>query len=227
LIHIYGKYGIDYTFYMRPDIIIGSLEFAVNQGWLIGICIKIVNNVEKYFMCIWSLRECALKHQIELKNNMKRITCLHAPIDSNYCYIGMENDDGSNYVRAIHIGRGELSDSCILRKPNLDQNPSGSITCIQTHPTIDNYLLVGYENGDVVLFNVLQHHIHPCGLVFRNGSSVTSMSWHPKKQFFFVGTASGDINLWNLDKKKELQIEQNTSALFTKPDLIFNCMCCI
>jgi WD40 repeat protein len=135
--------------------------------------------------------------------------------------------DGSCCVRAVNVSTGELSETIILEKPILykkeqEERETSQITCMETHPLIDQYLLVGYDNGDVAIFNILQHYLHKNALVFKANSAITSINWYPRGSFFISGTASGDLYLWQLDQNREKLLNTNASMLYTNPDVSYN-----
>lgn len=72
MLYLYGRYGIDYVYFMPPSVSIQQLEFAVNQGWLIGVCVKVTQAqqhstiIEGYSLCMWNMKTCALQFQIEM-----------------------------------------------------------------------------------------------------------------------------------------------------------------
>lgn len=207
LLHIFGSYGVEYVIYpsTHAGFRIDSLQFAVNMGYLVGICTELSTCI-----MIWSLKHRKLKHKIEIKDS--NITTFYIPIGCSYVYVASLSNSCAE-INAIHISNGIIS-SMQVRRENT------SVTCMESHPHHDHFLLVGYASGDCCVYNLLKKEnkitfSHPV-----ISTAVTSLSWSCSSDSFVVGYESGETIIWELSKPLLQQLHSAVSSQQTLPNSV-------
>uniref|UniRef100_A0A6A7FXL5 Lethal(2) giant larvae protein homolog 1-like n=3 Tax=Hirondellea gigas TaxID=1518452 RepID=A0A6A7FXL5_9CRUS len=208
-ITIYGAPGVE--FYGQHDShehAVTALCFVPGQGILMTLCAD--NTLHQ-----WHIQgnggpqssQLLLKHSTTLEGKLKRISVMSCCIGSNNLLVGTEG--GNIYL--CNITTFTFSDNIIYQDVVMQNVPEaykvnpGPVESLNQHPAHPNKVLIGYQRGLSVLWDMptltaLQTYV--------SSQQLESSSWHPDGDKFLSCHNDGSITIW----PSELLHERDTDS---------------
>ncbi|XP_072901467.1 syntaxin-binding protein 5-like isoform X8 [Hemitrygon akajei] len=186
-LRILGRPGVDCYCQHDSGAAVLQLQFLINEGALVSACADDT-------LHLWNLRQKRPAVLHSLKFNRERITCCHLPFQSKWLYVGTER--GNMYV--VNIESFVLSGYVIMWNKAIELSTKthpGPVVHLSDSPRDEGKLLLGYESGTVVLWDVRSKRAD-----FRcyYDEAIHSISWHHEGKQFMCSHSDGSLTLWNL-----------------------------
>ncbi|XP_076372764.1 syntaxin-binding protein 5-like isoform X3 [Tachypleus tridentatus] len=186
-LRILGRPGVDCYVQHVLDTAVIQLLFLVNEGALISVC-------SDDSLHLWNLRQKRPEIVHSLKFQKERITCCHLPFQSNWLYIGTERGN----IHVVNVESFILSGYVINWNKAIElsrKTHPGCVIHLSDNPVDANKLLVGYETGAVVLWDLRNRAAE---MRLQNTEPLKSVSWHHDGKQFMCSHTDGSISTWNL-----------------------------
>ncbi|XP_074645038.1 syntaxin-binding protein 5-like [Tubulanus polymorphus] len=185
-LRIFGRPGVDCHVSHDGDPSIIQILFLINEGALVTVC---SNNT----LYLWTIRQKRPEVVHSLKFQRESITCCHLPFQSKWLYIGTEKGN----VHIVNIESFILSGYIINWNKAIElsrKTHPGQVVHLSDNPCDPNKLLIGFESGAIVLWDLksktaeTRFNSHEAGL--------RSISWHFEGKSFMCSHADGSITTW-------------------------------
>ncbi|XP_033635112.1 syntaxin-binding protein 5-like isoform X1 [Asterias rubens] len=161
--------------------------FLVNEGALVSVCAD-------DSLHLWNLRQKRPAILHSLKFNRERITNCTLPFQSKWLYIGTERGN----VHVVNIESFVLSGYVINWNKAIElsrKTHPGPVVHLSDNPIDANKLLIGFETGAVVLWDLTTKMAEQR---FNCSQPVRCVSWHHEGKQFIVSHTDGTLTMWNL-----------------------------
>ncbi|XP_069744560.1 syntaxin-binding protein 5-like isoform X3 [Narcine bancroftii] len=195
-LRILGRPGVDCYCQHDSGAAVLQLQFLINEGALVSACADDT-------LHLWNLRQKRPAILHSLKFNRERITCCHLPFQSKWLYVGTER--GNMYI--VNIESFVLSGYVIMWNKAIELSTKthpGPVVHLSDSPRDEGKLLLGFENGTVVLWDVRSKR---ADFRFYYDEAIHSISWHHEGKQFMCSHSDGSLTLWNLkNPSKPFQI---------------------
>uniref|UniRef100_A0A7M4FSR2 Syntaxin-binding protein 5-like n=1 Tax=Crocodylus porosus TaxID=8502 RepID=A0A7M4FSR2_CROPO len=143
---------------------------------------------------LWNLRQKRPAILHSLKFNRERITYCHLPFQSKWLYVGTER--GNTHI--VNIESFILSGYVIMWNKAIELSTKthpGPVVHLSDSPRDEGKLLIGYENGTVVLWDLRSKR---ADLRVYYDEAIHSVAWHHEGKQFMCSHSDGSLTLWNL-----------------------------
>uniref|UniRef100_A0A914LCS7 Lethal giant larvae homologue 2 domain-containing protein n=1 Tax=Meloidogyne incognita TaxID=6306 RepID=A0A914LCS7_MELIC len=194
-VRLLGQAGVEHFLQHGSDEPVTHIQFLVNEGGLITA-------LGDDTLHLWNYRQRTPEIVHSLKMSKESITTIYLPFQSKWLMVGTEK--GNIYF--ISLGTFELSTQIIYWNKAVDMNcrtHPGYVKTLQSCPTEPSKILIGFEKGHVVLWNILtktaEHFAAATEL-----SPVTAFCWNSDGRQFMCGHQNGSLSIWNIKKPREL-----------------------
>ncbi|XP_063857988.1 uncharacterized protein LOC135099539 isoform X4 [Scylla paramamosain] len=161
---------------------------------------------------MWSLRQKTPQILHSLKFQRERITTLHVLFQSKWLYLGTERGN----IHIVKIVTFELSGYCINWNKAIElsrKTHPGTVVHLSENPVDPGKLLIGYESGQLVLWDFKAC----CADVrYQATEPLRSVSWHHEGKQFMCCHTDGSLTTWTLKQASA----RPTSTVFPHGDLI-------
>ncbi|VDM96940.1 unnamed protein product [Thelazia callipaeda] len=147
---------------------------------------------------LWNFRQKVPEVLHSMQLTKEKVTCLSHPFQSKWLYVGTERGN----VYFINVTSFTLSSYAINWNKAIDlgvRTHPGSVKAISTSPTEPIKLLILYEKGTVILWNLQTKEVDR----FTSDHPARCISWHHNGRQFMCGTADGSLLIWNIKKASE------------------------
>ncbi|XP_038657863.1 syntaxin-binding protein 5-like isoform X2 [Scyliorhinus canicula] len=195
-LRILGRPGVDCYCQHDSGAAVLQLQFLINEGALVSACADDT-------LHLWNLRQKRPAILHSLKFNRERITCCHLPFQSKWLYVGTER--GNTYL--VNIESFVLSGYVIMWNKAIElctKTHPGPVVHLSDSPRDEGKLLMGFESGTVVLWDMRSKR---ADLRFYYDEAIHSVSWHHEGRQFMCSHSDGSLTLWNLkNPSKPFQI---------------------
>ncbi|XP_066031416.1 syntaxin-binding protein 5-like isoform X5 [Chamaea fasciata] len=186
-IRILGRPGVDCYCQHESGAAVLQLQFLINEGALVSACVDDA-------LHLWNLRQKrpALLHS--LKFNRERITYCHLPFQSKWLYVGTER--GNTHI--VNIESFILSGYVIMWNKAIELSTKthpGPVVHLSDSPRDEGKLLIGYENGTIVFWDLRSKR---ADLRAYYDEAIHSVAWHHEGKQFMCSHSDGSLTLWNL-----------------------------
>lgn len=188
-IRILGKFGVDahVSHDGESACAVNLIEFLVNEG-------SLVTATADDTLHLWNYQTKIPKVVQSLKFQRERITHLHLPIGTKWLYVGTEK--GNTHI--VHADSFTLSGYIINWNKAIDpirKTHPGAIVHLSDNPLDANKLLIGFETGQLVLWDMRGKCAE-----FRwiSQEPLLSCSWHHEGKHFFSSHTDGSLCTWPL-----------------------------
>uniref|UniRef100_A0A2K6FKL1 Syntaxin binding protein 5L n=1 Tax=Propithecus coquereli TaxID=379532 RepID=A0A2K6FKL1_PROCO len=175
-IRILGRPGVDCYCQDESGAAVLQLQFLINEGALVSAS-------SDDTLHLWNLRQKRPAILHSLKFNRERITYCHLPFQSKWLYVGTER--GNTHI--VNIESFILSGYVIMWNKAIELNYKGSMPHLR--------LLIGYENGTVVFWDLKSKRAE---LRVYYDEAIHSIDWHHEGKQFMCSHSDGSLTLWNL-----------------------------
>uniref|UniRef100_A0A4W2FKV7 Syntaxin binding protein 5L n=1 Tax=Bos indicus x Bos taurus TaxID=30522 RepID=A0A4W2FKV7_BOBOX len=126
--------------------------------------------------------------------NRERITYCHLPFQSKWLYVGTER--GNTHI--VNIESFILSGYVIMWNKAIELSTKthpGPVVHLSDSPRDEGKLLIGYENGTVVFWDLKSKRAE---LRVYYDEAIHSIDWHHEGKQFMCSHSDGSLTLWNL-----------------------------
>ncbi|XP_075449011.1 syntaxin-binding protein 5-like isoform X2 [Ascaphus truei] len=186
-IRILGRPGVDCYCQHESEAAVLHLQFLINEGALVSACADET-------LHLWNLRQKRPAVLHSLKFNKERITCCHLPFQSKWLYVGTER--GNTHI--VHIESFILSGYVVMWNKAIElstKSHPGPVVHLSDTPRDEAKLLIGYESGTVVLWDL---RLKRAELRFYYDEAIHSVGWHHEGRQFTCSHSDGSLTVWNV-----------------------------
>ncbi|XP_078512766.1 syntaxin-binding protein 5-like [Lissotriton helveticus] len=195
-IRILGRPGVDCHCQHSSGAAVLHLQFLINEGALVSACTDDT-------LHLWNLRQKRPAVLHSLKFNRERITSCHLPFQSKWLYVGTER--GNTHI--VNIESFILSGYVIMWNKAIELSTKthpGPVVHLSDTPRDEGKLLIGYESGTVVQWDLRSKRAE---LRFYYDEAIHSVGWHHEGRQFMCSHSDGSLTVWNLKSpSRPLQI---------------------
>ncbi|NXV78398.1 STB5L protein, partial [Atlantisia rogersi] len=182
-----GRPGVDCYCQHESGAAVLQLQFLINEGALVSASADDA-------LHLWNLRQKRPAILHSLKFNRERITYCHLPFQSKWLYVGTER--GNTHI--VNIESFILSGYVIMWNKAIELSTKthpGPVVHLSDSPRDEGKLLIGYENGTVVLWDLRSKR---ADLRAYYDEAIHSVAWHHEGKQFMCSHSDGSLTLWNL-----------------------------
>ncbi|XP_061713963.1 syntaxin-binding protein 5 isoform X4 [Cydia pomonella] len=187
-LRILGGPGVDAHARHEAGEAVVRAQFLVNEGAL-------VTATADDQLHLWTFRQKSPQRVQSLKFQRERITCLHLPLQSKWVHVGTERGN----VHVVNIETFALSGYVINWNKAIEvtrTNHPGAVVEICDNPLDANKLLVAYETGLVVVWDLRAKAAEWRGSLGTPGEGIRAAAWqHDGK--FMTAHVDGALAVWN------------------------------
>ncbi|KAJ6658349.1 hypothetical protein lerEdw1_020621 [Lerista edwardsae] len=143
---------------------------------------------------LWNLRQKRPAILHSLKFTRERVTFCHLPFQSKWLYVGTER--GNTHI--VNIESFILSGYVIMWNKAIELSTKthpGPVVHLSDSPRDEGKLLIGYENGTVVFWDLRSKR---ADLRVYYDEAIHSIGWHNEGKQFMCSHSDGSLTLWNL-----------------------------
>ncbi|KAK4881718.1 hypothetical protein RN001_005037 [Aquatica leii] len=202
-LRILGQPGVDVHVRHDMDGPPGSaavlhLQFLVNEGAL-------VSATADDTIHLWNFRQKVPQVVQSLKFQREKITYVHLPLQSKWMYVGTEKGN----IHVVQIENFVLSGYVINWNKAIDisrKTHPGPVVRLSDNPIDANKLLIGYESGQIVLWDLRSKTAE-----FRCQTlePIRSIAWHFEGKQFMCSHTDGSLTTWSIKQNnKPIHISQ-------------------
>ncbi|XP_015277206.1 PREDICTED: syntaxin-binding protein 5-like [Gekko japonicus] len=186
-IRILGRPGVDCYCQHESGAAVVQLQFLINEGALVSAS-------SDDMLHLWNLRQKRPAILHSLKFTRERITCCHLPFQSKWLYVGTER--GNTHI--VNIESFVLSGYVIMWNKAIELSTKthpGPVVHLSDSPRDEGKLLIGYEDGTVVLWDLRSKRAE---MRVYYDEAIHSIGWHHEGKQFMCSHSDGSLTLWNL-----------------------------
>ncbi|XP_064783716.1 syntaxin-binding protein 5-like isoform X7 [Oncorhynchus masou masou] len=186
-VRLFGRAGVECYCQHESGAAVIQLQFLVNEGAL-------VSALADDSVHLWNLRQKQPAILHTLKFNRERITFCHLPFQSKWLYIGTEKGN-------IHIANVEsftLSGYVIMWNKAIElssKSHPGPVVHISDNPMDEGKILIGFECGTVVLWDL---KCKKADYRYSYDEAIHSVAWHHEGKQFTCSHSDGTLTTWNV-----------------------------
>lgn len=170
------------------------IAFLVNEGAL-------VTATADDTLHLWNFRQKRPQIVQSLKFQREHITYLHLPVGSKWLYVGTEKGN----VHMVHIETFALSGYIINWNKTIDvlrKSHPGAIVKLVDNPIDDSKLLIAYECGQIVLWDL---RAKVAEMRWQSAEPLRSVAWHHEGKYFVSSHTDGSLCTWPLRQQLKPQ----------------------
>eukprot|EP00794_Sanderia_malayensis_P000394 gene394-1028_t len=198
-----GRYGFPYqATCLALDPLQKLLAIGTaNGGGLISAC-------DDASIHLWNLRQAQPALIQSLRFNREKITCIRLPYTSKWLYVGTER--GNVYMVCVETFK--ISGYVISWNKAIEvscKTHPGPVLEIETNPVDENKLLITFESGTCVLWDLRSKAVQQRYTMSKDKKQISCCSWHMEGKQFITGHWDGSISTWNWKNSKNPE-ETNT-----------------
>lgn len=194
-VRLLGQAGVEHFLQHDSDEPVTHVQFLVNEGGLITA-------LGDDTLHLWNYRQRIPEIVHSLRMSKESITTIYLPFQSKWLLVGTEK--GNIYF--ISLGTFELSAQVIYWNKAVDmgcRTHPGYVKTLQSCPTEPSKILIAFEKGHVVLWNILTKTAERFAAATEL-SPVTAFCWNSDGRQFMCGHQNGSLSIWNIKKPREL-----------------------
>ncbi|GIY70184.1 syntaxin-binding protein 5 [Caerostris darwini] len=210
-LRLFGRPGVDTYVQHDIDCAVIQILFLVNEGALVTVCAD-------DSLHLWNIRQKQPEIVHSLKFQKERITYACLPFQSKWLYVGTERGN----VHIINVESFTLSGYVINWNKAVEisrKSHPGVIVHLSDNPVDPNKLLIGYESGTVVFWD-LKNKAADCR--FQCSEPLRSASWHHEGRQFMCSYNDGSLRTWNIkypSKPESIMVPHAKTAKDKSPEL--------
>ncbi|XP_031437870.1 syntaxin-binding protein 5a isoform X2 [Clupea harengus] len=185
-LRIFGRPGVECHCQHESGAAVIQLQFLINEGAL-------VSALADDSVHLWNLRQKRPAVLHSLKFSKERITFCHLPFQSKWLYIGTERGN----IHLVNVESFTLSGYTIMWNKAIELSSKahpGPVVHISDNPMDEGKLIIGYEGGIVVLWD-LKSKKAECRYTY--DEAIHSVSWHHEGKQFICSHSDGSLTIWN------------------------------
>uniref|UniRef100_A0A8C5PBK7 Syntaxin-binding protein 5-like n=1 Tax=Leptobrachium leishanense TaxID=445787 RepID=A0A8C5PBK7_9ANUR len=186
-VRILGRPGVDCYCQHDSGASVLHLQFLINEGALVTACADGI-------LHLWNLRQKRPAILHSLKFNKELITCCHLPFQSKWLYVGTER--GNTHI--VNIESFVLSGYVVMWNKTIElstKSHPGPVVHLSDTPRDEGKLLIGYESGTIVLWDL---RCKRADVRFYYDEAIHSIGWHHEGRQFMCSHSDGSLTVWNV-----------------------------
>uniref|UniRef100_A0A4W5P611 Syntaxin binding protein 5 n=1 Tax=Hucho hucho TaxID=62062 RepID=A0A4W5P611_9TELE len=186
-VRLFGRVGVECYCQHESGAAVIQLQFLVNEGAL-------VSALADDSVHLWNLRQKQPAILHTLKFNRERITFCHLPFQSKWLYIGTEKGN----IHIVNVESFTLSGYVIMWNKAIElssKSHPGPVVHISDNPMDEGKILIGYECGTVVLWDL---KCKKADYRYNYDEAIHSVAWHHEGKQFTCSHSDGTLTTWNV-----------------------------
>uniref|UniRef100_A0A3B4A2X7 Syntaxin-binding protein 5-like n=1 Tax=Periophthalmus magnuspinnatus TaxID=409849 RepID=A0A3B4A2X7_9GOBI len=186
-LRIFGCPGVECYCQHESGAAVIQLQFLINEGAL-------VSALADDSVHLWNLRQKRPAVLHSLKFNRERITFCHLPFQSKWLYIGTERGN----VHIVNVESFMLSGYVIMWNKAIELSSKahpGPVVHISDNPMDEGKLIIGFESGIVVLWDLKSKK---ADYRYTYDEAIHSVAWHHEGKQFICSHSDGTLTIWNV-----------------------------
>ncbi|XP_061780482.1 syntaxin-binding protein 5 isoform X2 [Nerophis lumbriciformis] len=186
-LRLFGRAGVECYCQHESGAAIIQLQFLINEGAL-------VSALADDSIHLWNLRQKIPAILHSLKFNRERITYCHLPFQSKWLYIGTERGN----IHIVNVECFTLSGYVIMWNKAIELSTKthpGPVVHISDNPMDEGKLLIGFECGVVVLWDL---KCKKADYRYNYDEAIHSVAWHHEGKQFVCSHSDGTLTTWNV-----------------------------
>ncbi|EOA99833.1 Syntaxin-binding protein 5, partial [Anas platyrhynchos] len=186
-LRLFGRPGVECYCQHDSGAAVIQLQFLINEGAL-------VSALADDTLHLWNLRQKRPAIIHSLKFNRERITFCHLPFQSKWLYVGTERGN----IHIVNVESFTLSGYVIMWNKAIElssKSHPGPIVHISDNPMDEGKLLIGFESGTVVLWDLKSKK---ADYRYSHDEAIHSVAWHHEGKQFICSHSDGTLTIWNV-----------------------------
>ncbi|XP_053488599.1 syntaxin-binding protein 5 isoform X3 [Ictalurus furcatus] len=186
-LRLFGRAGVECYCQHESGSAVIQLQFLINEGAL-------VSGLADDSIHLWNLRQKIPAILHSLKFNRERITFCHLPFQSKWLYIGTERGN----IHIVNVESFTLSGYVIMWNKAIELSSKthpGPVVHISDNPMDEGKLLIGFECGIVVLWDLKSKK---ADYRYSYDEAIHSVAWHHEGKQFVCSHSDGTLTTWNI-----------------------------
>ncbi|XP_053700946.1 syntaxin-binding protein 5 isoform X6 [Synchiropus splendidus] len=186
-LRLFGRAGVECYCQHESGAAVIQLQFLINEGAL-------VSALADDSIHLWNLRQKIPAVLHSLKFNRERITYCHLPFQSKWLYIGTERGN----IHIVNVECFTLSGYVIMWNKAIELSTKthpGPVVHISDNPMDEGKLLIGFECGVVVLWDLKSKK---ADYRYNYDEAIHSVAWHHEGKQFVCSHSDGTLTTWNV-----------------------------
>eukprot|EP00062_Callorhinchus_milii_P009770 gi/632953920/ref/XP_007892685.1/ PREDICTED: syntaxin-binding protein 5 [Callorhinchus milii] len=186
-LRLFGRPGVECYCQHDSGAPVIQLQFLMNEGAL-------VSALADDTLHLWNLRQKRPAILHSLKFNRERITFCHLPFQSKWLYVGTERGN----VHIVNVESFTLSGYVIMWNKAIElssKSHPGLIVHISDNPMDEGKLLIGFESGTLVLWDLKSKKGE---YRYSYDEAIHSVAWHHEGKQFTCSHSDGSLTTWNV-----------------------------
>uniref|UniRef100_A0A673IVT4 Syntaxin-binding protein 5-like n=1 Tax=Sinocyclocheilus rhinocerous TaxID=307959 RepID=A0A673IVT4_9TELE len=183
----FGRPGVECYCQHESGAAVIQLQFLINEGAL-------VSALADDSIHLWNLRQKRPAVLHSLKFNKERITFCHLPFQSKWLYIGSERGN----IHIVNVESFTLSGYTIMWNKAIELSSKahpGPVVHISDNPMDEGKLIIGFESGIVVLWDLKSKR---ADYRYTYDEAIHSVAWHHEGKQFICSHSDGTLTIWNI-----------------------------
>ncbi|XP_016891032.1 syntaxin-binding protein 5 isoform X4 [Cynoglossus semilaevis] len=186
-LRLFGRAGVECYCQHESGAAVIQLQFLINEGALVSV-------LTDDSIHLWNLRQKIPAILHSLKFNRERITYCHLPFQSKWLYIGTERGN----IHIVNVESFTLSGYVIMWNKAIELSTKthpGPVVHISDNPMDEGKLLIGFECGVVVLWDLKSKK---ADYRYNYDEAIHSVAWHHEGKQFVCSHSDGTLTTWNI-----------------------------
>ncbi|XP_045428976.1 syntaxin-binding protein 5 isoform X17 [Pipistrellus kuhlii] len=186
-LRLFGRPGVECYCQHDSGSAVIQLQFLINEGAL-------VSALADDTLHLWNLRQKRPAILHSLKFCRERITFCHLPFQSKWLYVGTERGN----IHIVNVESFTLSGYVIMWNKAIElssKSHPGPIVHISDNPMDEGKLLIGFESGTVVLWDLKSKK---GDYRYTYDEAIHSVAWHHEGKQFICSHSDGTLTIWNV-----------------------------
>ncbi|XP_017505798.1 syntaxin-binding protein 5 isoform X6 [Manis javanica] len=186
-LRLFGRPGVECYCQHDSGAAVIQLQFLINEGAL-------VSALADDTLHLWNLRQKRPAILHSLKFCRERVTFCHLPFQSKWLYVGTERGN----IHIVNVESFTLSGYVIMWNKAIElssKSHPGPVVHISDNPMDEGKLLIGFESGTVVLWDLKSKK---ADYRYTYDEAIHSVAWHHEGKQFICSHSDGTLTTWNV-----------------------------
>uniref|UniRef100_A0A8C6CZ29 Syntaxin-binding protein 5 n=1 Tax=Moschus moschiferus TaxID=68415 RepID=A0A8C6CZ29_MOSMO len=186
-LRLFGRPGVECYCQHDSGAAVIQLQFLINEGAL-------VSALADDTLHLWNLRQKRPAILHSLKFCRERITFCHLPFQSKWLYVGTERGN----IHIVNVESFTLSGYVIMWNKAIElssKSHPGPVVHISDNPMDEGKLLIGFESGTVVLWDLKSKK---ADYRYTYDEAIHSVAWHHEGKQFICSHSDGTLTIWSV-----------------------------
>uniref|UniRef100_A0A8C6MV67 Syntaxin-binding protein 5 n=1 Tax=Mus spicilegus TaxID=10103 RepID=A0A8C6MV67_MUSSI len=186
-LRLFGRPGVECYCQHDSGAAVIQLQFLINEGAL-------VSALADDTLHLWNLRQKRPAVLHSLKFCRERVTFCHLPFQSKWLYVGTERGN----IHIVNVESFTLSGYVIMWNKAIELSSKahpGPVVHISDNPMDEGKLLIGFESGTVVLWDLKSKK---ADYRYTYDEAIHSVAWHHEGKQFICSHSDGTLTIWNV-----------------------------